>query len=652
MQVLFVETRSQARAAAERKVVVGQARVTVVALTPEAGYELERCGTSPLYADDLVQPRAVEALGEENFERLERLCTVGDELLGKLLGERDRDFQFHRASVFQLKTLFDAFTFRIREIEAVITALDPVEVHYFRDDVPDLPANMLYTRESIYARVVPIVAARRGRRVVPHPALLQGGRGLSRSPGSWLHARLRSIPSLRRLRLWWTILRGGPALALRGGPTPLVLFLGRAYGAYHLMQCGLAAGYSSAIWEPWMDGDPLEPRRLWKRDRVRSVSAELVFVGQRAWDAICGSNVIRRLWSQDGYDLFQLAAQKLEHHYLRAFPAALGTYRAARAFLAEPHRVAVVAPYVADPGTAAVAQAAHAAAVPMVIVQHGEYGLRPMRIQRYLDFDVADYTLTYGDGVRDFVTRAGRRTRAVSVGSIELDALRGRLADPGARSRILAGFDLPVGATVVLYALTNLDGNQRYLSWRQFSDVAYFRIQRRVVDLLAEFPTVHILLKLHPNPDCPVSAIVEYVRDRGYPRFHVQGQGAFADLLPAASAVVLDFPSSTLVQAALTNLPIFLYYDYAPLDAEAVAAFKDAIHFFAGWNQFATALRRFLAAPHDWPKAAGTEFRRLYATHLDDGRSVERTTAFLAALGPQVATAREVNTAGAGAART
>jgi hypothetical protein len=210
-----------------------------------------------------------------------------------------------------------------------------------------------------------------------------------------------------------------------------------------------------------------------------------------------------------------------------------------------------------------------------------------------------------------------------SAGSYELEQLFQDAATPGQE------FD-------ILYATTNYYLNYLYIggiAHSTFQDNDLWNTQRRILDLLGESGRKAVL-KLHPG-QYQEAYIREYIREKGYGKISViRNERSFPDLALHAGMVILDCPSTTLLQAVAAKKPVFTLTKHVHLTGEALAALGGAAFCTANLDEFITTIRRYLAG-EPGPASlgpAGTNFLELYGTDRADGKVADRVISLLRSL--------------------
>ena len=105
------------------------------------------------------------------------------------------------------------------------------------------------------------------------------------------------------------------------------------------------------------------------------------------------------------------------------------------------------------------------------------------------------------------------------------------------------------------------------------------------------------------------------------------------DLLSRSSAMLFDLVSTGILQALLTDKPVFVFSDLAPLDDDALALLRRRAVVSPSPNEFAGSVAGFLRGDAVFPDslAASHDFIRAFGLHEGDGNSSRRAVSILQA---------------------
>ncbi len=149
----------------------------------------------------------------------------------------------------------------------------------------------------------------------------------------------------------------------------------------------------------------------------------------------------------------------------------------------------------------------------------------------------------------------------------------------------------------LLYVMTNLGGDVRYLNFHMYPDIAFARFQREVVKACVQprdRPQVFVKIYSKSGPRCDLLAnpIVETMTDLKCLGFDIEWDATtpFRDLAVEADTIVTDVPHTCLLEAVATEAQVFTLADrrwmrYSPQALELLSrratvteSFEDCIH--------------------------------------------------------------------------
>jgi len=320
----------------------------------------------------------------------------------------------------------------------------------------------------------------------------------------------------------------------------------------------------------------------------------------------------------------------LKRWLLDQVPLAWVQFQNVRDWLRSGRFSALICTEIQDPVNSSILMAAEALALPRITCVHNPTnGVVDGPAIDCLGPIQSDVHLVAGEGeARYYRTFENRldvfgRAKEIAVGSPRLDALRNS-SERQSAARLRAAFTAGDSLPLILYIPTNLTGCYRYFNEGHISDVAYFELQQRMVKVFAEFPNVRLLYKPFRS-EFATNPIPEFISE-----FVPNGRVVFTpltELVWAVDAIIIDYPSTPLVEAALTDKPIIVYAgrNWARMPSEAKQALEKRAWVSEAPDEFESQGRQFLTAGNFVPLASpDDEFLRLYATHLNDGRSAER----------------------------
>jgi hypothetical protein len=193
--------------------------------------------------------------------------------------------------------------------------------------------------------------------------------------------------------------------------------------------------------------------------------------------------------------------------------------------------------------------AARAARIPRMLVQHGDHLLGygfwlVMETSNFEELAASDPTMA--DELADAATRLG-----VVAPRVTYYAPRIRALLEGARShRRLAPGEGPI-----CYLPSFLLGDSRYVSGCNFDDAWYHRWHLRILDLMGTRPDLRFTWKGLPSSDQAVDPIPSIISERGLRNVTYETR-PFTKVISEVDRIFTDFPSTALYESVHLGKPV------------------------------------------------------------------------------------------------
>lgn len=185
----------------------------------------------------------------------------------------------------------------------------------------------------------------------------------------------------------------------------------------------------------------------------------------------------------------------------------------------------------------------------------------------------------------------------------------------------------------VMYVASALVGDNHYLGYVYPSDIWQWRLQKKMIETVKEFPSVHFLFKAplrarYPQPENP---IFDHIKDINTDNIEVMPDIPLKEVLDEADLFILDSPSTPLLHVLATTKPFILYADsqiFKFIPEAAIELRKRGI-FCGNEDDFFKAFKEQLTICPGDNDLVNDDFLKAYATHLQDGDSSKRIVQFL-----------------------
>ena len=562
----------------------------IIALTPVVGYDLERLGIAYAYPEAYHSEAEIVDLGMDNFNRLNRFCDHADRRLSACVDGLDLAF----LQAYRFKILFDALRIRIFQVKRIIEAEKPDMVLYFSAVAKRDKGAFLFVDESIYSNVIPLVGRQKnipvkvlgviGRRRLAPRLMLKSAAGMSL-------ATLRSFRSLLRK----------PAADLRAD---IMLLKG---------------GYDISFIRDHLSGRLLQWSGRVQIDEAKvGKTASLL---RKAYDALVNDAAFRALLNFEGVDVFPVIGRRLENYFCHEGLNVFRVFLQASELARYQRPKMMLTSMLSDARSKAVARAYKAAGKPVVVWYHGACGYSDNQILYYNDIAFCDHFLVGGQVAKRFFDRTYcQNGKFVPVGSAKLDRL------VAARSGY--GDAMAHQIKTVVYVLTGVMGNMRYISYRQFSDNEYFMLQRRLLDEFKRYPHLQFLIKLSPTRHS-MTPLKEYIDDNQIRNCRLVRDGSFTDLLNKGDLFIFDWPMTAFLEVLAAGKPVIALDQGIPFYEEALTLARRRALMAHDVDGLIEHVARVLSQGKISVDLSDEAFLRMFGTHLNDGKSAGRAVGFL-----------------------
>ena len=649
--IAFVETKAQVQALLDARHPHPKVGLWL-AVTPEAAWSLRLNGISYYKLEDFYDASSKCRESQKVLEVENAWVDWIDDFLGtRVQAFREHDFRPARMYYYSLKILVDQLYWRAQSLLNIYSSVKPGTVAAWPENPspPELPDFDVCYKGSVLSVIIPEWVSQSGLELlVPPPTASIGesshtlGHVPKPAPVTGLRQRLLAIlPEWARpyLRAGMRGIRGVVAEALSRD------FLSsardnEAQGSARVI--AIRGGYDVAFLKEalrdrgvdWIDAS------AWATslEEIKPQDIELVQRLRLAWNEVDATDELWQPFVMSGLDLREVARPRLHYWWTIVVPQMWRLYHYALEALDASVPSCVITPLCAPrPREPAFLHAAKRLNIPRIIYQHGGFvGVCEFTVWENVDLANADWELVYGEGVAKYLNRRrllyyDYRAQPLVVGSSRLDALRDKYASKRAETT-RARLGIKSTETMILYIPTILRGYNAYMCCNDYPAVSYSELQASVIELFRRFGDFRFIYKTFD--DTVENPIHQIIRD-SCPNVLNVTHPPLTDLMWAADAIIVDFPSTGLLEVLLTDKPLVVY-----ADRNALRMFPEAKQMLRKRARFAETPEDFLMQIEqllekgDFEKVPDpdTSFLRTYGTFLDDGRSAERAVDVLHAL--------------------
>jgi hypothetical protein len=547
---------------------------TVVALTPEACYDLDRREVAYTLTTEFGLDAALAALEPQHWEeQLGWIASLDEAVAAEVAATRGWRFGAATLYAFDLKRAMDPLRVQAVELDTMLDACDRVVLHRRAES-------------TARARLLPLVAGLRG---IEFADRVDDERPEAGSAEPATPATTESTARLAGLRRRLEARLPRPRASANGGLT--LLFADFGYDLEPLLARARARGHRCLR----VRGDAVFEEGARRTEVVRLPTEGADSDWSSAAETIASSD--HSLWNWPnawlpGAPLADLLRPRVED-WLRDLMPRVAARAAVLEELLRSERVDMVLG--ANIANLDVVTAAAVTTRPTqsVLVDHGHDAfaqeLFDLITLRYVDHDFSPTSefagyLSSRRPLRDYPTAE------VHVGSYQWRSS----AAPAKPEQ--PPHPVPDDRPSVVYALTATAGDARYLNSAFYADAWYHRLCREIVDVLARHPEVFSVVKLFPGDGNVRNPVDLYVDDLGLDHL-VSSRAPLRSWIPWADRIVFDLPSTGLYEAATAGTPyLALLYTGHRHRPEAVDLLGPAAVHFTEPAEAARAVEAFVEA--------------------------------------------------------
>lgn len=590
----------------------------IIALSPFAMYELDRKGIKYKIPEEYYSPQDLYSLGMANFQRIEDLCDIMDNCISRWCKEagelkiRPALFIF-----YSLKMIYDAMTIRIFQLSNIfdIEKPDVIYIHDsrlfpFRYKNDDEGFFRFDNRDSLYSKLLKLDGWK--KEIIFFDIESNNEPELKPANSPLFHGLKKYIfskPDISNLAM--IIKKDG----LKG------IFFWIKYLIYskerkHIGLLGGGYNWDDSLKEILSEKiGPIYHFNHGGEELFNNNNQDINL--NNAWNELYSSRIFIDFFSFMGIDFLSILKERLEFIVKRSTKACIKTEKDMEGFINKNNIKAVISSVIATSLDHSAAKAAHNQKVPVITWQHGAYGAFHHQIINYLDLISSDYHFVFGDGVKEQYTQQAISygTKIVSTGSAALD----RLAIKFSRER-------QSESRKILYITAAGYQNHLYIShYPPFSDNYFWQTQKAIIDTLGKHPEYSIIMKLHPTPYYRKLDFKSYTDEKKYSNFEfIMNEKSTEELLLLADTVILDIPSTVLLQSLTTSKPVFVYMGHARFDPAPLQLLMNRAVCHENLEEFILKLEDYLTNKNYSKDLSNKDYLLRFGTYLDKGFASRR----------------------------
>lgn len=589
--LIFLENEAQVRDWISRGELDNEG--TIVTLSPFSMYELDRHGISYRIPEDYYNPQELYELGMANFQKVECLCTIIDGIILKSCPlAKQKNITPALFSFYHLKMMYDAMTIRLFQLSKIFTIEKPDLVYIYNTEKYPFgyhntaPFIQFDNRESIYSQLLALDNWNVKLKIIEIKDKFEKQTPIKRKKVSTTDLNIYISKHLHQ-----------PELKDMG-----VIFNSRGFPGllkwlwYHFPSSKesapvalLGGGYE---WHEIII--ELRARNIFPIYRIHHDLYKLLSVKpseylNAAWQELVSNRKFLDFFIYNNLDFFPVIKGRIQFLVIQLTMASMAATQHAEVLIEKRKIKAFLSPAIANCIEHSVARVAHNKGIPVITWQHGAYGAMFHPIINYVDLISSDFHFVFGIGIEGQYAKSAESfsTSLVPVGSAILERLQ---------KRNLIEKKIPHDKKIVLYITSSGYQNNLYISYfPPFSDNLFWKTQKAIVDVLGSHNECSVIMKLHPSNIYIDPDIQSYVKSRGYNNFEfIKTEKTISDLLSIADVVVIDMPSTTLLQALTTKKPIFVFMGHIKFDAEPLRLLENRAVCRENLGEFISDLNEYL----------------------------------------------------------
>lgn len=621
----------------------------IIAVTPEVDYLAKESGCPYVTIEDFFYWDQINKLGEENIDIAEQFCEEMDKIIHSVAYNLPGgDLVSFRALFHPFKGFLDSMTLRMVPVESIFNYIQPsLAVCFPQREYKIKGPNLLdKPTASLTSRIVPIVAKTNHCKIewlendgmnVDHDKTPSDETGFSKLDNlNFNRAELDHKIDLFKQALQND--KSSEALVT----DRLLLFSNEGLD-----------NFTSKIVTLWTQRKGTEYINIGAlssaninidKTITNSIHRDL---GQLLWHNVHRNSVIRKLFNIRQIDRYPLIEPLLHLLIVNELPRLLIQASIVERNIGNLRKAVVLTGGMIDINSL-IAKACDKNKIPIVSTHRGGFvGYCRMPFHERYELADADYFICGGPGATETFEKPSpmtrwrperKRARPVTLGSAWIDELvteYRKEIPPSENIHTEAPSDRLRKRKSIMYVMSALLGDNCYIGYIFHPEIWLWRFQFELVNYLAKFPDIDILLKPPISdryPQIP-NPIFEWLEKQNIPNVRIISEDiALEKIIDLADAFIIDSPSTPLWPLTATEKPFLTYIDksFFRLVPKASELLKKRALFADNKDEFFEKLSVFLQS-QNWSldKPVNDEFLSHYGTYLSDGRSDERVTEFL-----------------------
>ncbi len=583
-----------------------------LAVTPDVCWELEKQGIEYVSIDHYSKDEDILELGLKNFRRVEEICNRIDSTFSSMsYGANNIPLKPASDNFFSIKKLYDAITLRLQILHNLFEKMHPDLFLYCSSD--DELHTTFAQQSGLFNQNERIYSILLGLPGLDFNAVKIITNKKSDVTKQKIDKNIRTVNScIEKFKINSFILTGfcifkhngvkglfsyiGQRLISLGQPRKQILLIGAGYSWEYAAKKFAVGGYDISSISKVYAKDPDQTIIPPNPSGGYPVMDELLFRG------IDFSNLFMERLNQIIREACKYAPalmREIETIIMTRSPSIIITSAHTNFF----ENMAL--------------RAISSFNIPILVWQHGSQGFTSSPMMYYEELMLSDYYFCFGRGVKelyegDHYNRF--KCNIEVIGSAELE-------------KIYLNSTVPqkIG-NKILYATNNYSSNNFYVSPDTIlHDNQLWNTQKKILDVLGK-NKADTIFKLHPGQNLDEN-LYEYISKNDYSQIKIiKNQKSFTDLIKEADIIIIDFPSTILLEAIAAKKIVFVLLKHQKIVHRAFKLLKKRVYCSNDVDEFVSMIAYFLNNQplEQHPDINNTEFLEYYGVHKIDGKVVDR----------------------------
>jgi hypothetical protein len=598
--------------------------ISLVSLTPQASYAMERAGfryrtMADYCTSDKYSYQECERQGLENFKRIGRISEILDDDLHHFC--TIPTLNFVQYSVYNLKFLLDGLWIVILRLKSIIEHEKPDMICLYTSKSPQTSMGRFAfsNDESLYAEVllmdgwqIPVQVIR----IKPSGPINSDPFSIP-PPKNPLNSLLQNIDFMFNL---------GIIFKREGFVSTGNAFLNSLRVWHRLPVLIYNSGYN------WDDSlQELYRQGISPVYRITDESVDRYGIRTpKYYDQIleiCGSHPRMREFDQIfGIDVSDFFFHRLSEILEITIKESVSSYQFAKELIDKKKIRCLLLTTRERAMSYAIVQAARDAKIPVVSWQHGGGGYTFWPMIPFIEFFGSDVHVVFSERIVQNYLESSEKIGFSGIpaffpaGSSSLDSIykSNKVSSSSGRGKN------------IVYITTHYEKNLMFIS-HPFNPLAIddnlWAVQKRMLRLAHDFPDNHFIIKLH-SAHVDKEPLISYVNDNNLKNIRIiSSEKSIADLIKTADLVIIDHITTGILQILTSDLPVFVYNGISKIDKEALASLKKRTYVHDDIDTLIRDLTRYIpdrTAPDPSVDRYNADFILKYGTDITRLNSAEK----------------------------